>query len=75
MKGDICSCLQRMVDIASKSGIIEKSGAWYSYSGDRLGQGRENVKAFLAENDELKSAISAQVREALLVSAGGNGKK
>jgi recombination protein RecA len=64
-----------LVDIASKNGIIEKSGAWYSYSGDRLGQGRENVKAFLAENAELKTTISTQVREALLASPGGNGKK
>ena len=64
-----------LVDIASKNGIIEKSGAWYSYSGDRLGQGRENVKAFLAENAELKTTISTQVREALLTPSGGNGKK
>jgi len=64
-----------LVDIASKSGIIEKSGAWYSYGGDRLGQGRENVKSFLAENAELRNTISAQVREALLAPEGGNGGK
>ncbi len=64
-----------LVDIGSKNGIIEKSGAWYSYGGDRLGQGRENVKAFLAENAELRSTITGQVREALLAPQGGNGKK
>ncbi len=64
-----------LVDIGSKNGIIEKSGAWYSYGGDRLGQGRENVKAFLAENPELRSTITAQVREALLAPPDGNGKK
>lgn len=64
-----------LVDIGSKNGIIEKSGAWYSYGGDRLGQGRENVKAFLAENAELRSTITGQVREALLAPPDGNGKK
>ncbi len=64
-----------LVDIASKNGIIEKSGAWYSYEGDRLGQGRENVKAFLAENTELRNAIAVKVRESLFTSTGGNGKK
>jgi recombination protein RecA len=64
-----------LVDIGSSRGVIEKSGAWYSYGGDRLGQGRENVKAFLAENTELKSNISDKVREELLSSTDGNGKK
>jgi len=64
-----------LVDIGSSRGVIEKSGAWYSFGGDRLGQGRENVKAFLAENAELKSSISDKVREELLSSTDGNGKK
>jgi len=54
-----------LVDIASKEDIINKSGAWYSYDGDRLGQGRENVKAFLAENRELRDKIATQVRGSL----------
>jgi recombination protein RecA len=65
-----------LVDIATKFNIVDKSGAWYSYSGDRLGQGRENVKAFLAENKELRDKIAAQVREAMFShpsSAGGSG--
>jgi len=54
-----------LVDIGAKHNIVDKSGAWYSYGGDRLGQGRENVKAFLAENVELRDKIAAQVREAM----------
>ncbi|MFH1894030.1 MAG: recombinase RecA [Candidatus Zixiibacteriota bacterium] len=54
-----------LVDIGAKHNIIDKSGAWYSFGGDRLGQGRENVKAFLAENIELRDKIAAQVREAM----------
>jgi recombination protein RecA len=61
-----------LVDIASERGIVEKSGAWYSFAGDRLGQGRENVRALLAGNPELKTKIAAQVREAML--AGEDGK-
>jgi recombination protein RecA len=45
-----------------EAGIIEKSGAWYSYKGERIGQGRENVKTFLTENPDLFSAIEQEVR-------------
>jgi len=55
-----------LVDIGSKNGIVEKSGAWYSFGGDRLGQGRENVKAFLAENTEIRDAIAEKVRAEIL---------
>lgn len=44
--------------------IIQKSGAWYSYEGERLGQGRENAKQFLKENGELALTIENKVREA-----------
>jgi recombination protein RecA len=54
-----------IVDIAAEHGIVDKSGAWYSYGGDRLGQGRENVKAFLAENKELRDELAGRVRDAL----------
>jgi recombination protein RecA len=54
-----------LVDTATKFNIVDKSGAWYSYGGDRLGQGRENVKAFLAENTELRDKIAGQVRDAM----------
>ena len=50
-----------LVDIGSESGIIEKSGAWYSYKGQKIGQGRENAKMYLKDNP----AILAEVEEAV----------
>ncbi len=54
-----------LIDIAVEHKIIEKSGAWFAYGGERLGQGRENVKNFLKENVDLRSAIEERVRKAL----------
>jgi recombination protein RecA len=54
-----------LIDIAVEHKIIEKSGAWFAYGGERLGQGRENVKAFLKENIDTRSAIDDKVRRAL----------
>ncbi len=54
-----------LIDIAVEHKIIEKSGAWFAYGGERLGQGRENVKNFLKENIELRGAIEEKVRKAL----------
>jgi recombination protein RecA len=54
-----------LIDIAVEHKIIEKSGAWFAYGGERLGQGRENVKAYLKENVDLRSAIEEKVRKAL----------
>ncbi|HUQ89625.1 MAG TPA: recombinase RecA [Vicinamibacterales bacterium] len=54
-----------LIDIAVEHKIIEKSGAWFAYGGERLGQGRENVKAFLKENVDLRTAIETKVRAAL----------
>ena len=51
-----------ILDLASKDGIVEKSGAWYSYNGDRIGQGRENAKTFLKENPEIASQIEDSIR-------------
>ena len=53
-----------IMDLAVGLDIIEKSGAWYSYDGERLGQGRENVRAFLKENQDITGKIEQQVREA-----------
>jgi recombination protein RecA len=52
-----------LVDIGSELGIIEKSGAWYSFGGERIGQGRENTKEFLKENPETADAIEQRIRE------------
>ncbi len=54
-----------LVDIAAEAGIIEKSGAWYSYGKDRIGQGRENAKLYLKDHAELSAEIEARVKEHL----------
>ena len=54
-----------LIDLAADKGIIEKSGAWYSYKGDRLGQGRDNTRVFLKENPDVLGKIEAEVREKL----------
>ncbi|MBM4272431.1 MAG: recombinase RecA [Deltaproteobacteria bacterium] len=52
-----------VLDLAVDRGIIEKSGAWYSYKGERLGQGRDNTRTFLKENDDVLKKIEEDVRE------------
>jgi recombination protein RecA len=52
-----------VLDLGAEMGIVEKSGAWYSFEGERIGQGRENVKKFLAENEDILNRISDLVRE------------
>lgn len=52
-----------IIDLAAESGIMDKSGAWYSYNGEKVGQGKENVKALFRENKKLCSEIEAKVRE------------
>lgn len=54
-----------ILDLAVEHNIIEKSGAWFSYNGEKLAQGRENVKAILERNTELRDEIEAKVREAM----------
>src|SRR5215216_5716702 len=51
-----------LIDIASNNNVVEKSGAWFSYKGERLGQGRENVKNMLKENTELRDRIEHDVK-------------
>ena len=63
MYGEGISREGEIVDLASEIGIIEKSGAWYSYNGDKIGQGKENVKVYLKENPELKAELEAKIRE------------
>jgi len=54
-----------LIDMGVEMGIVEKSGSWYSHDGDRIGQGRENVKKFLTENPEVCDAILKKVRVGL----------
>ena len=63
MYGEGVSKEGEMVDLASEIGILEKSGAWYSYNGEKVGQGRENVKLLLKENTDLRDEIEYKIRE------------
>mgnify|MGYP001814148186 CR=1 FL=1 len=54
-----------LIDVGVNAGIVDKSGSWYSYQGERIGQGRENVKRFLAENQDMYDDIYQKCREAL----------
>lgn len=63
MYGEGVSKEGEIVDIASNLGIIDKSGAWYSYNGEKIGQGKENVKLLLKENNALFEEINSKVRE------------
>jgi recombination protein RecA len=62
MYGEGISYQGEILDIGSEIDIVQKSGAWYSYEGERLGQGRENSKQFLKENQEIAAAIVAEIR-------------
>src|SRR5690606_40544345 len=53
------------LDIAVDEGVVRKSGAWYTYDDEQLGQGRENAKRFLRENPELAMQLQARVYEAV----------
>ena len=53
------------VDLATNNRVVEKSGAWFSYKGERLGQGRDNVKNMLKENADLLERIDTEVRAEL----------
>ncbi|MBT2731262.1 recombinase RecA [Carnobacterium sp. ISL-102] len=64
MYGEGISQVGELVDMGSDKDIIDKSGAWYSYNGERIGQGRENVKKFFKENPELRTEVEKKVRAA-----------
>ena len=54
-----------LIDVAAERNILEKSGAWFSYAGERIGQGRENAKQFLRENPDVRKKLELEVRKAL----------
>jgi len=62
-----------MIDLGAELGIVEKSGSWYSFGGERIGQGRENTKDFLKENPETADAIEHKIREKCGLARQGNG--
>ena len=55
-----------LIDLGVKHGLIEKAGAWYSYGGDRIGQGRDNVRRFLVEHEDVAGSINDALRAKLL---------
>jgi recombination protein RecA len=55
-----------LIDLGVKHGIVDKAGAWYSYNGDRIGQGKDNVRGFLKENPDIARDIDRQLRDKLL---------
>jgi recombination protein RecA len=54
-----------IIDMGVQHGILEKSGAWYAYSGEKIGQGRDNAREFLRENPDLAREVENKVREIL----------
>jgi len=62
MYGEGISKTGEILDLASKDGLVEKAGAWYSYNGERIGQGRENAKVYLKENPEIAEKIEETLR-------------
>jgi recombination protein RecA len=58
-----------VLDLAVANNIVEKSGAWYSYAGERIGQGRENTRGFLKENKEVFAKLDAELRKQLNIGA------
>jgi recombination protein RecA len=63
MYGEGVSKVGELVDLGVKAGVVEKSGAWFSYDSQRIGQGRENAKTFLKQNPDMAAKIEAAVRQ------------
>jgi len=64
--GEGISRESELIDLGTKNDIIEKAGAWYSYNGNKIGQGKENVRVYLKENPETAKIIEQQIRDKLL---------
>ena len=63
MFGEGISKMGELIDLGIKANLVEKSGAWFSYDSQRLGQGRENAKAFLKDNPEIAAEIESRIRQ------------
>jgi recombination protein RecA len=72
MYGEGISKTGDLIDVGVEAGIIEKSGSWYSYNGNRIGQGRNNAKEFLMENPDICNAVSVKLKDALGLSGAAN---
>ena len=78
MYGEGISKRGELIDLGIQAGVVEKSGSWFSYDGQRIGQGRENAKQYLKDNPETADAIERAIRsnaglvaDAMMVSGGG----
>ncbi len=67
--GEGSSLEGELIDLGVKHDLIDKAGAWYSYNGDRIGQGKDNVRNYMKEHPEMREAIEATLREKLLTPA------
>jgi recombination protein RecA len=65
MYGEGISREGSLLDVGIEHGVIQKSGAWFAYGDERLGQGRENARQFLKENEEVRERIISEVHEKL----------
>ncbi|KAF0127501.1 MAG: recombination protein RecA [Xanthobacteraceae bacterium] len=63
MYGEGVSKMGELIDLGVKAGVVEKSGAWFSYDSQRVGQGRENAKTFLKQNPDMAAKIEAAIRQ------------
>jgi recombination protein RecA len=63
MYGEGISRLGEVIELGTNLKLVEKSGAWYSYNGEKIGQGKENAKEFLRENPEIAAEIEAKIRD------------
>ena len=61
--GEGISKTGEIVDMGTELGVVQKSGSWYSYNGDKLGQGRDSVKQLMTDNPALANEIEAKIRE------------
>ena len=75
MYGEGISRFGEIVDLGVREEIIEKSGSWYSYEGERIGQGKENTKTFLKENLDMAAEIELKIRTKLGLSLEADNKK
>jgi recombination protein RecA len=70
MYGEGISKTGELIDLGEKAGVVEKSGSWFSYDGQRIGQGRENAKNFLREHPDVAQTIENKIRESAGILAG-----
>ena len=63
MYGKGISKVGELVDLGAKAGVVEKSGAWYAYKGEKIGQGRENAKVYLEKNPKVAAEIEQIIRD------------